>query len=109
MPCLFCNEPDKSYKPEPDKDFICGSCVQLLLRADQNDLSRAHKKALDKGYINKAKAIESFLHDGGNYEQRKPKSKKRGRHPNRTRIDRVTGNKKERIKRSAVSTPITVL
>jgi len=109
MLCLFCNGPDRSYKPAPDKDFICGSCVQLLLRADQDDLSRAHKEALDKEYINKARAIESFLANGGNDEQRKPKSKKRGRHSYRTRIDRVAGSKKERIKRSAISTSIAVL
>jgi hypothetical protein len=109
MLCLFCNEPDRSYKPEPDKDFICGSCVQLLLRADQDDLKRAYAKAIDMEYKRKAEALKLFLHDGENYEQRKPKSKKRGRHPNRTRIDRVARSKKERIKRSKVSTPITVL
>jgi hypothetical protein len=109
MLCLLCNGTDKSYKPEPDKDFICGSCVQLLLRADQDDLKQAYAKAIEKGYINKARAIESFLPNGGNYEQRKPKSKKRRRHSNRTRIDRVARSKKERIKRSEVSTPIAVL
>lgn len=27
--CLSCNEPEESYKPDPQIDFICGSCVQL--------------------------------------------------------------------------------
>jgi hypothetical protein len=44
MECLFCNDLEPNYQPEPGKDFICSQCVQLLLSADQ-----------------KAKAIESFL------------------------------------------------
>lgn len=42
-------------------DFICSSCVQLLLGADQDDLRKAHAKAIEKGCSGKAKAIESFL------------------------------------------------
>jgi hypothetical protein len=61
MCCLFCNGQEKNYKPEPNKDFICGSCVQLLLGAEQDDLKRAHAKAIKKGYLSKARAIESFL------------------------------------------------
>jgi hypothetical protein len=59
--CQFCNGLEKKYKPGPGKFFICSQCVQLLLSADQADLNRAHRKAIDKGYTNKAKAIESFL------------------------------------------------
>ena len=61
MLCLLCNGTDKSYKPEPDKDFICGSCVQLLLRADQDDLKQAYAKAIEKEYPDKAEAIKSFI------------------------------------------------
>ena len=42
-------------------DFICSSCVQLLLGAEQDDLRKAHAKAIEKGCPGKAKAIESFL------------------------------------------------
>ena len=59
--CLFCNGLEKKYKPEPDKYFICSRCVQLFLSADQEDLLNAHSKAIEKGYSNKARAIESFL------------------------------------------------
>ena len=59
--CLFCNGLEKKYKPEPGKFFICSQCVQLLLSADQSDLKRAHRKAIEKGYPNKVRAIESFL------------------------------------------------
>ena len=99
MNCLFCSGQEKNYKPEPKTDFICASCVQVLLNANQEDLRKANIKALDKGYINKAMAIQSFLEGEGNNEQRKPTTKKRGRHPNRKRTYRTIGNQKERIRR----------
>jgi hypothetical protein len=55
--CLLCNEP--TYRA--NVDYICGSCVQLLLEAEQADLKRAHNRATEKGYRNKTKAIQSFL------------------------------------------------
>ena len=55
--CLFCNR----FEYKSDCDYICGSCVQILLSVDQAELKRAHEKAVDKGYGNKARAIESFL------------------------------------------------
>lgn len=59
--CLFCNKPEKSYRPGPDIEFICGTCVQSLLHADQEDLKRAYKKALDKGCLRNASALKTFL------------------------------------------------
>jgi hypothetical protein len=59
--CLFCNGLEKKYKPGPGKFFICSQCVQLLLSADQADLKIAHRKAIEKGYNNQVRAIESFL------------------------------------------------
>ena len=59
------------YKPETGIEFICSLCVQMLLGADQEDLKRAHTKAIDNGYLDKAKAIESFLMED-EIEQRKP-------------------------------------
>ena len=61
MDCLFCGFPENDYRPEPDKDFICSRCVQQFLSADQEELLKARSKAIDKGYSNKASAIESFL------------------------------------------------
>lgn len=55
-PCLFCSQGFES-----EVEHICSSCVQLLLNADQEDLSKAHTKAIEKGYTHKARAIESFL------------------------------------------------
>ena len=59
--CLFCGQPEKSCKPSKLVDFICGSCVQILLGADQGKLWRAYEKAVRLGYTRKASAIETFL------------------------------------------------
>ena len=100
--CLFCNGTEKNYKPGPDVEFVCGTCVQLFLHADKEDLKRAYAKALEKGCLRKVKAIESFLIPEGNNEQRKPESKKRGRYTDRAGIIKSVRNQKERIKRAAV-------
>ena len=68
--------------PQTENDFICSQCVQMLLTADQQDLKKAHVKAIDKGYLNKASAIESFLTED-EIEQRKP-----------ARYDQRTANRK---------------
>ena len=70
--CLFCNGAEKNY--QPDCEFVCSGCVQLLLDADQDDLQRAYKKATNFKYANedhrkscegeflrKARAIAMFL------------------------------------------------
>jgi hypothetical protein len=59
--CLFCNRLEKKYKPELGKYFICSLCVQLMLSADQAELTRAYSKAIEMGYPDKARAIQSFL------------------------------------------------
>jgi len=90
-------------------DFICSQCVQILISADVEDLRRAHKKAIEKRYARKARAIESFLKPEGFDEQRKPISKKRRRYSNRKRIVRTVGDKEKRIGRSKVPPSPTVL
>lgn len=96
--CLFCNrEEGHGYRPGKKIDFICSSCVQILLSAEQVHLKRAHKKAIDKGYINKAEAIESFLilevEDG------KRPTKRNRKNINRKGIARTVGDKTQRIGR----------
>jgi hypothetical protein len=108
--CLFCNGLEKKYKPGPGKFFICSQCVQILLSADQADLKRAHNKAIDKGYSNKARAIESFLIPEEIINgQRRPISKKRRRHSNRKRIVRTIRDKEKRIGRFKVQTSTALL
>ena len=97
--CLFCNNPEPNYKPDMNADFICSRCVQMLLAADQEELKRAYDKAIDKGYTNKASAIESFLIPEDKIDgQRKP-AKKRRRHSDRKRIVRTVRDKEKRIGR----------
>ena len=101
MDCQFCGFPEPAHRPSLDKEFICSGCVQLLLSADQTELKRAYSKAIEKGYPNKARAIESFLTPEEKInEQRKPFTKKRRRHIDRKRIVRTIGNKEKRIGRS---------
>ena len=69
--CLFCNGKDKKYNPETGIEFICSICVQMLLGADQEDLKTVYTLAIDNGYLNKAKAIESFLAED-EIEKQKP-------------------------------------
>ena len=110
MDCLFCGDLEKNYKPDPGNDFICSLCVQLFTGVSQKELKRAYDKANDKGLTDKARAIESFLIPEDKINgQRKPISKKRGRHTHRKRIDRTIGDKKKRIGRSTVSAPTAVL
>jgi hypothetical protein len=61
MECLFCGFPESGYKPEVEREFICSRCTQLLLTANQEDLNRAHINAIEKGFLDKTRAIESFL------------------------------------------------
>jgi hypothetical protein len=97
--CLFCNGPEKAYNPSPDVEFVCSTtCTQHLLNADQEDLNRAHTKAIEKGYHNKAKAIEFFIVQENPNGQRKPKTRKHERHTNRTRIVRPTRNQKKPVR-----------
>ena len=92
MNCLLCNEPEKNYRPNKDIEFVCSGCVILLADADQDDLRRAYFKALDKGYLRKSIAIESFLRREEKYGKRPDKSVKRNF--NRDRANRVIRNKK---------------
>jgi hypothetical protein len=76
MGCLFCGNLEKNYKSDPGNDFICSRCVQMLTSADQAELKRAYNKAIEKGYLNKAKAIESFLIPEGFNVRETQKSKR---------------------------------
>lgn len=92
--CLFCT-PSGAHE---DSDYICSDCTQILLTADQDDLKRAHKAALNRNYINDdhrkacehdyqcmAQAIDMFTTD-------KPKrrvmngARKKTQHPKRSMV-----------------------
>ena len=92
MSCLFCNYSGPSYKPGPHVDYICGSCVILLANADQADLKKAYQKALNKSYLRKVSALESFIIPEGKHGKRPDKSIKRN--INRERASRSIRNQK---------------
>ena len=100
MNCLFCNQEEgHGYRPGKENDFICSRCLQVLLSAEQLHLERAHKKAIDKGYINKAEAIKSFLIPEEN-DGKRP-AKRNRKNLNRKGITRTLGNQAKRIGRFA--------
>ena len=99
MHCLFCNKQEKNYKPDRHVDFICGGCVLLLADASQEDLKKAHTLAIEKGYLNKANAIELFLMPEGKDANRPAKSVERNF--DRERTARSIRNKKR------LSEPVT--
>jgi hypothetical protein len=55
MNCLFCNLLEPNYKPDPQVDFICGSCVQL-----------------GTGLIDAAKITEKNIRHGLTFKESKP-------------------------------------
>ena len=75
MGCLLCNAIEPNLNPNADTYYICSKCVQILLVADQEDLRKAYAQAIEKGYSNKARAIESFLipEETNARETKKPK------------------------------------
>ena len=105
MRCLFCNLPEAKYKPDPQVDFICGSCVTILADAEQEDLKRAYQKALDEGYLRKVSALESFIIPEGKDEQIRPKSRS---FSNRKRNARVFRDEKRTTRRSKKKQRIAV-
>ena len=56
MSCVFCGE---------FKFHICGSCVQKLLYASEDAIREGIQLAIEKGYTEKAKALEKFTGIGG--------------------------------------------
>ena len=99
MLCLFCNDQEPNYNPSPNKDYICSSCVQLLLSASQEDLKRAYAKALSLGYQNKARAIESFIIDEEDKnEQKRPEARKFSDRKRSSRVFRDTKRTARKLK-----------
>ena len=95
--CLCCNQ-EENYNRNSDTEYVCGSCVQLLFNADQDELKRAHELALAKSRADKVRAIESFiLPEETENEQQRPKSKSRF-HSHRIRSSKFVRREKERIR-----------
>jgi hypothetical protein len=59
--CLYCEKPERNYKPSKGVDFICSRCVMAFLSADQDYLKWVHDRAIKNSMPDKARAIESFI------------------------------------------------
>ena len=62
MLCSLCGTDRDSEKVEKTAEaYICASCVQLLLNESPEKLQKAYALAVEKGYRDKAQAIQSFI------------------------------------------------
>jgi hypothetical protein len=89
--CLFCDRCEPGHGPSCE--YTCGSCVQLLMSMD--DLSTAHKRATEKKYHRKAKAIEIFI---GRAVAKNGKAEKPKRNLERKRPLRTIRSSRDRIR-----------
>jgi hypothetical protein len=60
-PCLFCDKPERNYRPPANVDFVCSMCVVMICRANMENGRRAYKHAVASGNARKARALEIFL------------------------------------------------
>lgn len=67
--CLYCGKPDRDGPPAPGCEFVCGSCVCLLMSAELDALIQAHKTAGSKGNHRHARALSIFMARGGGSSQ----------------------------------------
>lgn len=58
--CLFCNQDERNYKPPPDAEFVCGSCVQKFLQMDKDKLSLLLEKLQQKKNERAIRAVRIF-------------------------------------------------
>jgi len=95
--CLYCEKPEgRNYKPPKGVDYICSTCVQAFLSADQDYLKWVYDLAIKNSMANKAWALESFiLPEEENNESVRPK--KHGRRFDRKGSLRPASDKKSRI------------
>lgn len=98
--CLWCDH-EENYNRNSGIEYICGSCVQMLFNASQDELKRTHTLAIEKGRGNKARAIEFFIiPEEIQNEQRRPKHKISRFHFNRKRSFRPVRHEKDRVRLS---------
>ena len=76
MGCVFCHRDERTYKPAKDVEyFICGTCTRRLVNADQDVIKHGYQLAIEKGYQDKAEALESFI-EGENIGEQTNKRRK---------------------------------
>jgi hypothetical protein len=68
MSCILCHQDEKQSKPDGSiRTFqnakICSSCVQGLLTLNVDQIKELHKKALAKGFDEKAEILASLMEE----------------------------------------------
>lgn len=60
--CLCCDKPDPNpkYEPPEHSDFVCSSCVQVLINTPNDELKAELRKCEANGNTRKAAAIRIF-------------------------------------------------
>ena len=61
--CLLCDK-IQDYPQADNTEYICGSCVQLLLITTKEEKIKRYNIAIDKGYGRRAKAVKKFIIKG---------------------------------------------
>ena len=57
------NEFVHSKHPKDVTSIICSDSLQLLISSNQDQIKVAYQSALDKGFIDKAKALQTFIEE----------------------------------------------
>lgn len=59
--CLWCESDKEGGRVDAGKDFICSSCVAMLMSYPQDALQKTYQKCLRMKFDRKANALETFL------------------------------------------------
>ena len=74
MICLLCSLSETQFDinrgkridvkhPKDVTGLVCSSCMQVLIASSQEKIRKAYQVALDKGMLDKARALETFLEE----------------------------------------------
>jgi hypothetical protein len=96
--CLFCQKPDKSYKPGRGVEFVCSICVIVLAGTEQGELKLAYKKAKELVSMRQMRALESFIEEETD-EQIRPNIKSLSNRKRNSRVFRAKKRTTRRVKK----------
>lgn len=72
MDCIYCNREEPGYTPSKDATaIVCSDCTMRLASSSQEQLVKLHKLAVEKGYTEKADALERMINSKGHLHGRK--------------------------------------
>ena len=90
--CIFCgNNPDA---------FICAKCSNIFINASLESIKLLYDLAVEKGYIDKAKALEQFIQEEEDNRQLKPSRFDRKANATTKKFKRPKDRKVDRFKKN---------